>query len=293
MLYPGIYQNRSVFSQICILLLILFGCTCASMLPLVLLHTLAPDPAAPAVLRTNLFIQDLFLFILAPVIAQLVLFRERPAQTFGLRKAPVGVFLAGMIAIGVLTPAVDLLNEWNSGLRLPESLYGLQQMMEAYERSAEIILNHLLNDERLSVLGLNLFLIAIMAAVGEELLFRGLIQKLILRWTQQPHTAIWVTAFIFSAIHLQFFGFVPRLLLGALLGYLFFYSGSLWVCIVAHVFNNALTVLILPGQPYNANWEWIHPFQNVSTTPLLAGISIVLSVLCVGYIRWICRKRKL
>lgn len=291
MLYQGIYQEKSVFSQICILLLIFFCCTCIGILPLIVLQALAPDPAAPAVLRTNIFIQDLFIFILIPVVAQLLLFRERPAQTFGLHKARVSVFLVGMAAILLITPAVDWLIEWNKGLQLPASLSAIQLKMEEYERSAEIIFNTLLNDERLSILGLNLFLIAVMASIGEELLFRGLIQKLILRWTGQKHTAVWVTAFIFSAIHLQFFGFFPRMLLGAILGYLFVYSGSLWVCIAAHVFNNALTVLILPGQPYNATWEWTRYLQDIEPSALLISISLFLTGSCVAYIRWVSRQR--
>ncbi len=292
MIKRGMFEERSVGSQLFILLLIFFFCLCISMLPMLIVHALAPDPSAPAVLRTNLLIQDLFLFILTSLWAHWVLFKERAAVTFSLRGAPVSVFLAGIASILVINGAVDYLNEWNQGLQLPEWLAGLQLKMEAYERSAELILSRLLDDTRWSVLGYNLFLIAGMAALGEELLFRGLIQKLFYRWTGQTHTAVWVTALIFSAVHLQFFGFIPRMLLGALLGYLLVYSGSLWVCIAAHFFNNALTVLALPGQPYNTQWEWTHTLHSFSATPLIAVISLSLSVLCIGYIRWIGQQRQ-
>lgn len=284
MIYQGIYQDRPAIRQIGILLLIIFACTCLSMLPLVVLQALAPDPMAPSVLRASLFIQDLFLFILAPILAQLLLFRENFNRTFGLQGAPLSIFLTGILSILTITPVIDFLSEWNKSLQLPDSLATLQLKMEQYEQSAEQVLQIILNSSQISILCLNLFLIAIMASVGEELLFRGLIQKLLFRWTGKAHAAVWITAFIFSAIHMQFFGFIPRLVLGALLGYLFLYSRSLWVCIAVHAFNNALTLLALPGQPYNRTWEWTHTLQHTGTSPIWIGSSILLTGFCIGYI---------
>ena len=86
--------------------------------------------------------------------------------------------------------------------------------------------------------------IAIIPAVGEELLFRGVIQKLFLKWNGKVHLSVWLTAFVFSAVHMQFLGFFPRLILGAVLGYMLVWSGSLWLPIVAHFTNNAFAVLL-------------------------------------------------
>jgi uncharacterized protein len=102
------------------------------------------------------------------------------------------------------------------------------------------------------------FVIAIVAGVTEELVFRGIIQTKLWQWTSNVHVAIWVSAFIFSAIHLQFFGFVPRLLLGALFGYLFYFSGNIWYAVWAHVVNNGVTIILLyymqlSGEPADLN----------------------------------------
>jgi membrane protease YdiL (CAAX protease family) len=88
-------------------------------------------------------------------------------------------------------------------------------------------------------------MIAVLPAVGEELLFRGVIQKLFSKITRSHHWGIWISAILFSALHLQFYGFIPRLLLGAMFGYLLVWSGSLWLPILAHFINNAAAVTAL------------------------------------------------
>lgn len=85
--------------------------------------------------------------------------------------------------------------------------------------------------------------IAVIPAIGEELVFRGMIQNDLYRLTRNPHAAIWLAAIIFSAFHIQFFGFVPRMLLGAMFGYLYYWSGNLWLAVLAHFVNNGFTVI--------------------------------------------------
>jgi membrane protease YdiL (CAAX protease family) len=87
--------------------------------------------------------------------------------------------------------------------------------------------------------------IAVLPAIGEELVFRGIIQRELFRGTNNIHVAIWISAAIFSAIHIQFYGFVPRMLLGALFGYLYYWSGNLWMPIIAHFINNGFTVVAM------------------------------------------------
>jgi membrane protease YdiL (CAAX protease family) len=91
---------------------------------------------------------------------------------------------------------------------------------------------------------INLFIIAILPAVGEEFFFRGVLQKILIKLFKSGHVAIWVTAFIFSAMHFQFFGFVPRFILGLIFGYLFFWSGTLWLPVISHFINNAVPVIM-------------------------------------------------
>jgi len=86
--------------------------------------------------------------------------------------------------------------------------------------------------------------ISIIPAIGEELVFRGIVQNELLRIWNKKHFAVWVTGFIFSFIHFQFFGFIPRMLLGVLFGYCYLWTKSLWVPIAMHFLNNALTLLV-------------------------------------------------
>ena len=88
----------------------------------------------------------------------------------------------------------------------------------------------------------NIFLIAFIPAMGEELFFRGALQGALRDW-KGIKTAIWITAIVFSAIHLQFYGFVPRMLLGAFFGYLIFWSNSIWPAVLAHFVNNVMAVI--------------------------------------------------
>ncbi|HMN88960.1 MAG TPA: type II CAAX endopeptidase family protein [Saprospiraceae bacterium] len=111
------------------------------------------------------------------------------------------------------------------------------------EKTTNSMLKGLLVMEHPAELGLNLLVVAVAPALGEELLFRGILQKQLARLMRQPVFAIWLTALIFSAIHGQFLGFLPRVVLGAALGYLFYWSGNLWLPIVAHFVTNAMQVV--------------------------------------------------
>jgi membrane protease YdiL (CAAX protease family) len=117
--------------------------------------------------------------------------------------------------------------------------------MKQMEEDAKLLTEALLKMDNIRDLLFNLFLIAIIPAIGEEMFFRGVIQKKLKNILRNPHIAILITSFIFSAIHMQFFGFLPRFFLGIILGYLFYYSGSLWMPIIAHFINNALAVLLM------------------------------------------------
>ena len=119
-------------------------------------------------------------------------------------------------------------------------------------------------------------MIAIIPAIGEELLFRGVIQRIFTRWTRSNHWGIWIAAILFSALHMQFYGFVPRMLLGVLFGYLLVWSGSMWLPIIAHFLNNALAVIAM----YMIDKELISPkveeFGSTSGSYYGAIISIIL-----------------
>ena len=166
-------------------------------------------------------------------------------------------------------PFINALAVWNESLHLPSFLGSLEIWMRQAEAEAIRMTEAFLKMETPLDLFINLLIIAIIPSIGEELLFRGVIQKLFLKWNGNIHLSVWLTAFVFSTVHMQFLGFFPRLVLGAVLGYMFVWSGSLWLPIVAHFTNNAFAVLIT----YFIGIDKINPsLENLGTE----GGSVVL-----------------
>ena len=126
-----------------------------------------------------------------------------------------------------------------------EFLAGFESWAKAKEEALKKLTEYLTRFGSLGEFLLGLLVFGLIPAVGEELVFRGVIQRQFIRWFQNPHVGIWVTALIFGAIHLQFYGMLPRTLLGALLGYLYWWSGNIWVPILGHFINNGFTVLMM------------------------------------------------
>ena len=156
----------------------------------------------------------------------------------------------------VALPAINLLGYWNQQMTLPSFLEPLEQWMKTQEESAKILTEQFMNVTTIGGLLINLLLMALLPALAEELTFRGVLQRLFQAKGEKgdearrregervPHLAIWCSAILFSAIHMQFYGFVPRMLMGALFGYMLVWTGSLWIPILMHFTNNAMAVLL-------------------------------------------------
>lgn len=159
------------------------------------------------------------------------------------KKTPA--FLLGISVLLMISamPMLDLTVELNKAMKLPEFLSGLEQWMHQKEKELEALTKSFLTMDSWDDLVLNLFMIAILPAFGEELLFRGALQRIFSRWFNSYHAGIWIAAIIFSAIHVQFYGFFPRMLLGAMFGYLLVWSNTIWIPILAHFINNGVTVV--------------------------------------------------
>jgi len=157
--------------------------------------------------------------------------------------SPVLLVLVVAILVSFM-PIMHWVIELNSQLHLPESWAAIEEWMHQKETEMERLTQLFLKDTQLSSLFLNLLVMAVVPAIGEELFFRGVIQKVAVDWFRNPHIAIWVVAILFSAIHLQFYGFFPRMLLGLLFGYLYFWSNQIWLPIFAHFVNNATVVIV-------------------------------------------------
>ncbi|MBD78847.1 MAG: CPBP family intramembrane metalloprotease domain-containing protein [Crocinitomicaceae bacterium] len=177
------------------------------------------------------------------------LFSKIVKEQFGAYFSMKGVRVNLIIIVTVLgicaMPVIGWMAELNMQMALPESLSWLEEFLRASEESARQITEAFLAVNTRSEMLINIFVIAVLPAVGEELLFRGALQGTLIKHTQNKHLSIWISAALFSAIHMQFFGFFPRMILGALFGYLVVWGGSLWYSIWAHFINNGVTVLFM------------------------------------------------
>ena len=148
------------------------------------------------------------------------------------------------IAIIAAIPLINYLGELNQQMKLPESIAGIEHWMKDSEDKAAKLTDVFLNIKSPGAFLINLLMIGIIPAIGEEFMFRGVLQKLFHQWTKNIHFAVIFSAFLFSAMHMQFYGFVPRFLMGVMMGYLFVWSGSLWVPVLVHFTNNSMAVLM-------------------------------------------------
>lgn len=184
------------------------------------------------------------MFLLGPVLYLLVA-EQNPIQKFGLNKSPFKInYLLIVVLMLVCLPGINFTHTLNLALHLPDWLGGAEKWMQQKEDSAKQLTDAFLSMKSLSDLGINLIMFGLLPAVGEELFFRGALFAIIKEWTQRKHLTIFITAFLFSAIHLQFYGFLPRFLLGVGFGYLFVFTGSLWAPMLAHFLNNSMAVIV-------------------------------------------------
>lgn len=153
-------------------------------------------------------------------------------------------WLLTLLSLFLLSPLITWTGEWNQSLQFPEFLAPVERWMRMRETEAERFAALLIGRDPSPVtLLFNLVVVAAAAGLTEEFLFRGALERVIGGWTANHHLVIWIAAGIFSAFHFQFFGFVPRLLLGAYFGYLLYWGRSIWLPVFAHFINNALAVV--------------------------------------------------
>ncbi|WP_372753364.1 lysostaphin resistance A-like protein [Labilibaculum sp.] len=196
------------------------------------------------VLKFYQAIYSVGMFIIPPFIIAWFLSRKITSYLFLNRKFISSQFILAGLTIIFALPAINLLADINSHLQLPEFLSGVEEWMRNSESQAEEITNKFLVMETPFDLLINLILIALIPALGEELLFRGIIQRVFSDMVKSVHWGILITAFLFAALHMQFFGFLPRMAMGVLFGYLLIWTQNLWVPILAHLLNNGMAVCL-------------------------------------------------
>ena len=190
------------------------------------------------------------------------------------------LFLVLIIMLSAL-PAINFFAKLNSEMQFPDFLKGLETWMKEKETSAQLITEMFLKMDSTQSLFFNIFMIGILPAIGEELIFRGIFQRIFAEWTKNIHLGILIAAILFSGMHMQFYGFVPRLLLGLLFGYLFYWSGSIWVPIAGHFVNNTAAVVLYYFYAEEMS-EKIDSFGISKDT----YIFLIISILIVSYMLW-------
>ncbi len=154
----------------------------------------------------------------------------------------MSVSLTFLISICFIV-VISAVGEWNMNLDFGDTDFAKWAKISEAKRKA--LTEYLTEFTSTGHFLLALFVVAIVPGIGEELLFRGLIQNNLSIAIKNHHISIWLTGFIFAAIHLQFFGFAPRMLLGVLFGYLYCWSGKLSIAMLAHTINNGLAIIVL------------------------------------------------
>jgi len=226
-------------------------------------------------------------FIVAPYLYSRHFLRLSTKDMFGNEAPTPKITLLVLMIVIVFMVANSIFIEWNQNVQLPEVFGGFERWAKGIENTAEEITLFLTRFNGISDFLIALFVIAIIPAVGEELVFRGLIQNHIQIITKNIHIAIWVSAFIFSFFHFQFYGFVPRLFLGAMFGYLYVWSGNIIYPMIAHFVNNGFTLLMIYFYHTGAIEFDIESTESVPLTNVLVSMVVcaVLLYLFESYFR--------
>jgi membrane protease YdiL (CAAX protease family) len=159
------------------------------------------------------------------------------------RKIRISLAILVILLMLASIPWINYLGFLNEKLSLPEQWSEwMDRIKQSDEKSWNLMKSYLATG---TVWGLlfNLFMISLIPAIGEEFLFRGTLQRIFQEWFRNGHLAVWTAAVLFSLAHYQFLGFMPRIILGALFGYIFLWTGNIWLPVLAHFVNNAVAVV--------------------------------------------------
>lgn len=233
-------------------------------------------------------VASIFMFVVPPIVYYYITRKENRMQALGLRRlsSPWWLIIVAVALMIVSIPVTTTLTTWNEGMHLGGAFSGIEKWMKELEETAQALTDKMTNVDTIGGLLLNLLVIALIPAVGEEMTFRGVIQQSLTR-RMNPHIAIILSAAIFSFFHFQFFGFLPRLFLGILLGYMFYITGSLWTSILMHFVNNGAAVTLY----YLGNIGVIEDAEHWGETQNV-WIIVASAVMTLGLIIWSWRKRK-
>jgi uncharacterized protein len=225
----------------------------------------------------------LIALIIFPTLQLVAIERKRIAPFFPVQpKTGFILLLLTMLGITFMV-SISPIVEWNVNWKFPEFLKSFETMAREKEDAAAKLTQIMTNFNSTGELMFGLIVIALLPAIGEELVFRGFAQNEFFRASKNIHFSIWTSAIIFSAIHFQFYGFVPRLLLGALFGYLYYWSGNLLIPMFAHFFNNAFGVTMI--YLFHQKMIDLNPEDNTAFPLQYVLINLLLTVGLLYYVR--------
>ncbi|MBO7529975.1 MAG: CPBP family intramembrane metalloprotease [Bacteroidales bacterium] len=239
MKFPLIKNASQGTKLLTFMLLLVFGIVFSSVLGVLVAMTNGGSIFDLKNLQIIQVLNQVIGFLMPPVV-YVMLVQEKPFKYLGFNKLPAWSIL-GIVAIFTVIPFLSMVTDWNDGIVIPESMRAIEEQLRNTQKQSEEIIKTFISQGSLCS---SLLIIAALAAVSEELLFRSVIQKALIKLFKNAHVAIVVTAFVFSAVHMDFFGFFPRMILGIMLGYMFYLSGSIFPSILMHFVNNATIVLI-------------------------------------------------
>ena len=237
-------------------------------------------------------ISQLLMFLL-PALLFAWIFEGRATTFFqtGMKKWQAFPVLLAILLIIIAIPMIDFLTTWNESLHLPESMSQWEASMRAKQVQSQELMSGFLSLPGVGYMLLNLLMLAAIPAICEEFVFRGVIQKTLVGWFRNPHVAIVVTAAVFSLTHFEMFYFVPRFVLGICLGYIYYYTRTIWASVLAHFTNNAIIVVMYYISA--SNGLGIDPQHLQIPHPALFGaISLILTTIVIFFIAKIGAKNQ-
>lgn len=236
------------------------------------------DPVFVQALKIVQLLYTLMSF-LAPALIFAYLAHPRPTEYLGLRRSPKAdqLLLALLILICAM-PFVGITAEWNAGWNVSKAIRDMENMAEQQTKL-------LLNMPDFGSMFFSLILLALLPAIAEEVFFRGVLQRLLTQIVKNGWIAVVITSVLFSAIHMQFLGFVPRVVLGFVMGAIYYLTGNLWLSIAGHFLNNGLqVVLVFLFQAKIISYD----VMSDEHTPVYYGIA---SVLVAGFLLMVLNRR--
>ena len=289
MQHPIIKKTTKLERIFLLMALIIIGLILGTVIGFAYVFITKSNPNDLNALRFMQISSQIFTFVLPPIIYALLV-KEKPINELGLKKSKILWALVGIAMIFAIMPLNSIFAEWNANLTLPDSMSRIEYLMKQMQEAATEMIEKFVNVDTVGGLILNLFMIAGLAALGEELLFRSIIQTSLIKICKNAHIGILIASAIFSFIHFEFYGFVPRLILGMLLGYMFYFSGSIWIPMLMHFLNNGTVVLVYFLNNKGITNIDVDTFGQTSIPILIISI-VVMIVLFIFSIKYSDKER--